>query len=110
MTPRQAATARCAAIAAIVSTHSSGGRDGLGLREQHAKRGARPWRRLYLNLAVVHLHGPVDHREANPAASLLRCEIEIENALQVFGRDADACVGERHRHAMAPPALAAAAT
>ena len=63
------------------------------LRQQDSERRARPWSRLYLNLAVVHLHGAIHHRQADAAALLLRREIQIEDPLQMLGLDADAGVG-----------------
>ena len=71
------------------------------LRERDPERRALPWRRLYLNFAIVHLNGPVDHRETDAAAAVLGREIQIENPLQMLGFDADAGVGKGDEHTMA---------
>ena len=55
----------------------------------------------------MHLNRAIHHRQADAAALLLGREIQIEDALQVLGLDADAGVGERDRHAAAARRLAA---
>ena len=71
------------------------------LRQEHAERRSAAWRRLHLDVAVVHLHRTVDHREADAAAFFFRREIQIEDSLQVLRFDPDAGVGERDQHTAA---------
>src|SRR5689334_4603281 len=60
------------------------------LWQQDPERRPGPGCGLYLNVAVVHLDRPVHHRQPDPAASLFRREIKIEDFLQMLGADADA--------------------
>src|ERR1700676_5207830 len=68
----------------------------LRLWQEDADRRPVPWNRLYLNLAVVHLHGAIDHRESDAAAVFPGGEVEIEDPLQVLRLNADARVGKRN--------------
>src|SRR5947208_14420280 len=77
----------------------------LRLREQHSKRRPGAWSRLYFNLAVMHLYDAIHHREADPASLFLRREIEVEDALQMLRRNADAGIDERHRYPTARGAV-----
>ena len=58
---------------------------------------------LHLNLAIVHLHGAIDHREPDPAAFGLGREIQVEDPRQVFGLDADTRIGKRDGDPAAAP-------
>src|ERR1700704_2912359 len=74
--------------------HSS---PSLRLRQHHPERRPDAWGRLYFNFAIVHLYCAIHHREAYSASLFLRREIQVEDALEMLGGDADACVRERDR-------------
>src|SRR5262245_32181927 len=59
------------------------------LRKHQSKPRTPARRTLDLDVAVVQLNYTIDHREADPGALLLRRVVEVENLLQILGRDAD---------------------
>src|SRR5262249_53036666 len=76
------------------------------LRQQQREGRALAGRRLYFDVAVVHLDGTINHRETDSAALLLGGEIQIENPLQVLGVDAHTRVAHADPHAAAARRLA----
>ena len=56
-----------------------------------------PLSRLHLDLAAVQLHDPVDDRQADAAAFGLGREVQIENPVELVGRNPDASVFDRQR-------------
>src|SRR3569833_1120400 len=50
--------------------------------------------RLYVDAAVVQLQIALGHRQADTAAAALRREVEIEDSLADFGRNAVAFIGD----------------
>src|SRR5215471_7565595 len=73
----------------------------LRLREDESESRPAAGGRLDLDLAVVELNNAVDHREADTRAPLLGREVEVEDLLEVLGRNADAGVFDVDLHAVA---------
>ena len=81
--------ARAARCARGNGTRVARGRTSSCLWQEDAERGSAAGRGLHFDLAVVHLHGPVDHRQPDAAPLLLGREVQVENPLQVIRLDAD---------------------
>ena len=66
---------------------------GISLRlgEHQAEPGAAARGRFDFHLAVVQLHDPVDHGQADAASLFLGREIEIENSAEMTGNMSGLC-------------------